>query len=102
MKRQILYGQGIQGIHLTLNVCDMFEANMVSDELLFVIQNHKDCEEYAKCPFDRRKELYPDGQPKRFELSEKTLTNLHKLMCKLAYSSKSTLFEEDDDVDDDE
>lgn len=96
MKREILHGTGIQGMRLTVTVSDMFAANLAADELLNVIKNHEYCEGYAKCPFDQRKERYPE-QPKRIELSEETLKNLHNLMNKLAYESKSTLFDVDDE-----
>lgn len=99
MKRQILRGEGIQGMCLTLSVCDMFAANETANELKDVIDNHNRCKEYNNTPYDQRKELFPDGAPVRIEVSEKTLQNLHRMMCKLSYESKSTLFDVDDEDD---
>lgn len=99
MKRKIIHGEGVQGMSIILGVAEMFEANQVANELQAVIENHEDCEGYTKCTFDQRKELFPEGQPKRIELSETTLTDLRNLMNKLSYCLKSTLFEEVDDVE---
>lgn len=99
MKREILHGQGIQGMRLTLSVSDMFVASQVADELREVIANHVMCDDYNKCPYDQRKERYPEGQPKRIELSEMTLTNLHIFMNKLSFESRSTLFDACDQED---
>jgi hypothetical protein len=99
MKSEIVRGEGIQGMRITLNVCDMFAAGQVADELQEVIENHKNCDSYAKCPYDKRNEQFPDGQPKRIELSEKTLENVRSLMNKLSFEAKSTLFGLDEDVD---
>ena len=68
MKRKLLRGQGAQGMCLTLSVCDMFAASKVANELFDVIENHEDCGGYANCPYDQRKERYPEGQPKRIEV----------------------------------
>ena len=96
MKKQILRGEGIQGMCLTLSVYDMFAANETANELKNVIDNHKECKEYNNTPFDKRKELFPEGAPSRIELSEMTLNNLHKLMCKLALDCKSTMFDDNE------
>lgn len=97
MKREILRGHGIQGMRIDLSVCDMFAASQVADELKNVLDNHKKIEEYKQCPYDKRKEAYPEGEPKRIEISEKILENLLSLMNKLSFESKSTLFTEEDD-----
>lgn len=97
MKREILRGHGIQGMRIDLSVCDMFAASQVADELKNVLDNHKKIEEYKQCPYDKRKEAYPEGEPKYVELSKETLENLLLLMNKLSFESKSTLFTEEDD-----
>ena len=97
MKREILRGHGVQGMRIDLNVFDMFAANQVTNELGLVIANHAICETYKNTPYDKRKEAFPDGEPKRIEVSEETLQNIHRLMCKLSYASKSTLFEDEDE-----
>lgn len=99
MKKEILRGHGVQGMRVDLSVGDMFAANQVADELKTVIDNHTSCKEYNKTPFDKRKELFPEGAPTRIEVSENTLNNLHQLMCKLAYNCKSTMFDADDEDD---
>lgn len=99
MKREILRGHGVQGMRVDLSVMDMFAANETANELKNVIDNHKECKEYNSTPFDKRKELFPEGAPSRIEVSEMTLNNLHKLMCKLAYDCKSTMFDADDEDD---
>lgn len=99
MKREILRGHGIQGMRIDLSVCDMFAANQVADELKTVITNHANCEMYKNTPYDMRKKAFPEGEPKRIEVSEKTLQNIYKMMCKLSYASKSTLFEDEDEDD---
>lgn len=99
MKREILHGHGVQGMRVDLSVMDMFAANQVANELRDVVDNHCRIEQYKTTPYDQRKEAFPDGEPKRIELSEKTLKNLHLLMCKLSYESKSTLFDVDDEDD---
>ena len=81
---------------LTLSVCDMFAASNAADELRDVVDNHCQIERYKATPFNKREEAFPEGEPKRIELSEKTLQNLHKLMLKLSYESKSTLFDAED------
>ena len=95
MKRQIFYGHGVQGMHVDLSVCDMFVAGQVANELKTVLDNHKKIEEYKAAPYDKRKDLYPEGEPKRIELCETMLQNLHQLMSKLSYEAKSTLFDEE-------
>lgn len=100
MEREIIHGHGLHGLRIELNVCDMFAANETASELKTVIDNHTSCKEYNKTPFDKRKKLFPEGAPTRIELSEKTLQNLHKLMCTLSYEDKSTLFDEDKEEDD--
>lgn len=102
MKRQILHGEGIQGMCLTLSVCDMFAAGQAANELKTVLDNHKNIEEYKAAPYDKRKDLYPEGEPKRIELCETALQNLHQLMLKLSYEAKSTLFDEEDEEDEEE
>ena len=102
MKREILRGLGIQGMRIDLNVCDMFAANQVANELKTVITNHANCEEYKNTPYDKRKGTFPGGEPKRIEVSEKTLQNIYKMMCKFSHESKSTLFEDEDENEDDE
>lgn len=103
MKREILRGHGIQGMRIDLSVCDMFAANQVADELKTVIANHAMCEGYKNTPYDKRKKAYPEGEPKRIEVSEKTLQNLCQLMCKLSLpESKNTLFDITDEDEDDE
>lgn len=99
MKREILYGHGVQGIRVDLSVCDMFVAGQVANELKTVLDNHKNIEEYKAAPYDKRKDLYPEGEPKRIELCETVLQNLHQLMSKLSHEAKSTLF---DELDEDE
>lgn len=97
MKREVLHGEGIQGMRFTLSVCDMFVASQAADELKLIIDNHKAIEEYQKTPYDKRSERFPDGEPKRTELSDSVLSNLHSLMLKLSYECKSTLFTEDEE-----
>lgn len=99
MKRQILRGEGVQGMCLTLSVCDMFAANQVAEELKTVIIHHQLIERYNSMPYDQRKDSFPDEAPKRIEVSEKTLQNLYQLMLKLSYEVKSTLFDEEDEED---
>ena len=101
MKRELLHGHGVQGMRVDLSLMDMFAANQVAEELKAVVENHKNCEKYNSTPYDKRKELFPDGAPKRIEMSEKTLQNLHRLMCKLSSESNSTLFEELDENEED-
>ena len=102
MKRQILRGEGIQGMCLTLSVCDMFTANQAVNELKTVLDNHKKIEEYKTAPYDKRKDLYPEGEPKRVELSENMLKNLCQLMLKLSFEAKSTLFDANDEEEEKE
>ena len=101
MKREILYGHSVQGMHVDLNACDMVVAGQTAKELKAVVENHRLVERYKTTPYDQRKDAFPEGEPKRVELSEKTLNNLHKLLCKLSLESKSTLFEELDENEED-
>jgi ribosomal protein L24 len=77
----------------------MFAAGQAANELKTVLDNHKKIEEYKAAPYDKRKDLYPEGEPKRIELCETALQNLHQLMLKLSYEAKSTLFDEEDEED---
>lgn len=101
MKREILHGYSIQGMRIDLNVCDMFAANQVANELKTVVANHAMCDGYKNTPFDRRKNAFPGGEPKRIEVSEETLLKLCQLMCKLSLpENKNTLFEIVDEDED--
>lgn len=100
MKREILHGHGIQGMRVDLSIADMFAANQVADELKAVVENHYLIEKYKTTPYDQRKEAFPEGEPKRIEVSEKTLQNMHQLMLKLSYEVKSTLFDVNDEKED--
>lgn len=97
MKSQILRGEGIIGMNLTLNVCDMFAASQVANTLSKIIENHNDIKSYDKCPYDKRSEAFPEGKPQRIELDDDTMLMLHTLMCKLSYEATSTLFAEEDE-----
>lgn len=100
VKREILHGHGMQGMRVDLSIADMFAANQVADELKAVVENHHRIEQYKTTPYDQRKEAFPEGEPKRIEVSEKTLQNMHQLMLKLSYEVKSTLFDADDEEED--
>lgn len=99
MKRELLHGHGVQGMRVDLSLMDMFAANQVAEELKAVVENHKNREKYNSTPYDQRKTTFPKGEPKRIEVSEKTLQNMHQLMSKLSHEAKSTLF---DELDEDE
>lgn len=101
MKRELLHGHGVQGMCVSLSIMDMFAAGQTAEELKAVVENHRLVERYKTTPYDQRKDAFPEGEPKRVELSEKTLDNLHKLLCKLSLESKSTLFEELDENEED-
>lgn len=102
MKRELLHGHGVQGMRVDLSLMDMFAANQVAEELKAVVINHQLIERYKTTPYDQRKDSFPDGEPKRIEVSEKTLQNLYQLMLKLSYEIKSTLFDEEDEEDEEE
>lgn len=97
MKRELLHGHGVLGMCVKLSIMDMFAANQVAEELKAVVENHQLIERYKTTPYDQRKDSFPDGEPKRIEVSEKTLQNLYQLMLKLSYGVKSTLFDEEDE-----
>lgn len=97
MKTTIIRGKGIQGINLTLSVCDMFAANQMANELKTVIDNHEKVEQYRSLPYDKRNEQFPQGQPTRKDLSDGLLEMLYTLMCKMSYSATSTIFSEEDE-----
>ena len=101
MKRELLHGHGVLGMCVNLSIMDMFAANQTAEELKAVVINHQLIERYKTTPYDQRKDAFPEGEPKRIEVSEKTLQNMHQLMLKLSYGVKSTLFEElDEDKED--
>ena len=97
MKTQIIRGTGVQGINLTLSVCDMFAANQMADELKTVIDNHADIKQYLTLPYDKRNEQFPQGQPTRKDLSDSHLEMLYTFLCKMSYSATSTIFSEKDE-----
>lgn len=99
MKRELLHGHGVLGMCVKLSIMDMFAANQVAEELKAVVENHQLIERYKTTPYNQRKDSFPDGEPKRIEVSEKTLQNLYQLMLKLSYGVKSTLFDEKDEGD---
>lgn len=102
MKRELLHGHGVLGMCVKLSIMDMFAANQVAEELKAIVENHQLIERYKTTPYDKRKDAFPEGEPKRIEVSEKTLQNMHQLMLKLSYGVKSTLFDEKDEGDEEE
>lgn len=100
MKRELIHGHGVLGMCVKLSIMDMFAANQVAEELKAVVENHQLIEQYKTTPYDKRKDAFPEGEPKRIEVYEKTLQNMHQLMLKLSYGVKSTLFDEKDEEND--
>lgn len=97
MKTKFIHGTGVCGMQLTLSLGDMFQADMTSDAIDKVLKNHKQYEEYEKMPFDKRNEAFPDGKPKRVEISDEELNKVRVLLNKISYSTGSTIFKEEDE-----
>lgn len=97
MKTNLIKGTGVQGMSVVLNVCDMFAANQVANELEEVLKNHEEEKLYLKTPYDQRESKFPNGRPEHFELRDETLKMLHTLLCKMSYSVTSTIFSEEDE-----
>ena len=97
MRTKFIDGTGIFGMELTLSLGDMFQANQMSDTIDSILKNHKQCEEYEKTPYDKRNEAFPEGKPKRVELSDENLDKVYILLAKMSFATSSTIFKEEDE-----
>lgn len=100
MKKQIIHGEGVQGMCLTLNVCDMFVASQMAEELARVRLSRSTIKEYDKCAYDERKERFPNGRPEQIEMTDESLERLQILMFKMSLNGMSTMFEAEDEQED--
>lgn len=101
MKRQIIRGEGIQGITLHLSLADMFAVNQMLNVIEKVKASRAYIKEFEKTPYDERKAKFPEGRPSPVELSDDEIHKLGLLMMKMSMElSHSTIFEEDDENSD--
>lgn len=99
MKRTIVRGEGIQGIDLFLSIGDMAAASNITTKLQKTLNSMELKEKYDKTPYDKRKEEFPEGQPKIVDLDQETVSNLLTFMYKISAELHATIF---DDIDDEE
>ena len=99
MQKTIVLGEGVQGINLLLSIGDMSAASNIATKLQKTLNSMELKEKYDKTPYDKRKEEFPEGQPKVVELDKETVSNLLIFMRKISAELHATIF---DDVDDEE
>ena len=95
MKAKVLKGEGITGINVDFTVVDCVAINAANETIKEILAYHKFHDMWKKCPYDKRKAYFPDGEPDThitFGQYTETLTKVVNLLEKLSHVGTSNVF----------